>query len=100
MNRRKLLLALMAAGSAPIASAFAAAPGARIPRPGIQLYTVRNEMQKDFRGTLAALAKMGYAEVEFAGYFDHKPAEVKALLQELKLTAPSAHIGDALFGAD
>jgi sugar phosphate isomerase/epimerase len=100
MNRRKLLLALMAAGSAPIASAFAAAPGARIPRPGIQLYTVRNEMQKDFRGTLAALAKMGYAEVEFAGYFEHKPAEVKALLQELKLTSPSAHVGDALLGAD
>ncbi len=100
MNRRELLLAAMAAGAVPFASRAAAAPGPRIPRPGIQLYTVRNEMKNDFRGTLAALARMGYAEVEFAGYYDRKPAEVKALLQELKLQAPSAHIGEALFGAD
>jgi len=101
MNRRKLLLAALAAGAVPLVpSIAAAAPAPRIPRPGIQLYTVRDEMQKDFRGTLAALAAMGYQEVEFAGFYDRKPAEVKALLQELKLQAPSAHIGDALFGAE
>ena len=100
MNRRKLLLAALATGAVPFAARAAIAAASRTPRPGIQLYTVRNEMKKDFRGTLAALSKMGYQEVEFAGYYDQKPADVKALLAELNLTAPSAHIGEALFGAD
>jgi sugar phosphate isomerase/epimerase len=102
MNRRKLLLATLAAGAVPLVQNAAAAAAAvpRIPRPGIQLYTVRSEMQRDFRGTLAALARMGYREVEFAGYFEQKPADIRAMLTELGLSAPSAHVGDALFGAD
>ena len=34
---------------------------------GIQLFGVRNSMQKDFEGTLKALSEMGYEYVEFAG---------------------------------
>ncbi len=98
MNRRSLLLALLASGASRFAQAAAASP--RIARPGVQLYTVRKQMQADFRGTLAALAAMGYAEVEFAGYFGHAPADIKALLKELNLASPSAHIGDTLFGPD
>lgn len=33
---------------------------------GIQLYTVREACQQDFKGTLRALAEMGYQGVEFA----------------------------------
>jgi len=99
MNRRRLLLALLAAtGASRFAGAATSAP--RIARPGLQLYTVRSEMKADFRGTLAAVAAMGYAEVEFAGYFGHAPADIKAMLRELNLTSPSAHIGDGLFGPD
>ena len=64
----------------------------RIERLGLQLYTVRTEMAKDFEGTLAKVAAAGYQEVEFAGYFDQDPKKVRAILDRHKLTAPSAHI--------
>jgi sugar phosphate isomerase/epimerase len=64
----------------------------RIERLGLQLYTVRTEMAKDFEGTLAKVAAAGYREVEFAGYFDKNPKEVRTILDRHKLTAPSAHI--------
>ena len=63
-----------------------------IERLGVQLYTVRDLMAKDFEGTLAKVAAAGYKEVEFAGYFDRKPQEVKAILDRNGLTAPSAHV--------
>ena len=59
----------------------------------LQLYTVRDKMKADFEGTLARVAQIGYKEVEFAGYFDHSPADVKAILDRLGLSAPSTHIG-------
>ncbi|HET9152250.1 MAG TPA: sugar phosphate isomerase/epimerase [Gemmatimonadales bacterium] len=66
--------------------------GARIGRIGLQLYTVRSLLAKDFEGTLEQVAKIGYKEVEFAGYFDRTPAQVRKLLDHLGLRAPSAHI--------
>jgi sugar phosphate isomerase/epimerase len=66
--------------------------GGKIDRLGLQLYTVRTEMAKDFEGTLAKVAAAGYQEVEFAGYFDQDPKKVRAILDRHKLTAPSAHI--------
>ena len=60
---------------------------------GVQLYTVRNEMQKDVAATLARVARIGYKEVEFAGYFGRQPTEIRSLLTANGLTAPSAHIG-------
>lgn len=59
---------------------------------GLQLYTVRRELQKDFEGTLAQVAGIGYKEVEFAGYYDRTPQQVKAILDKNNLTAPSAHV--------
>ena len=65
---------------------------------GLQLYTVRDDMKKDFAGTLARVAKTGYKEVEFAGYFDHSPQEISSLLKADGLTAPSAHVGFPVIG--
>jgi sugar phosphate isomerase/epimerase len=59
---------------------------------GLQLYTVRDLMKKDFTGTLEKVAAIGYKEVEFAGYFDNKPEDVKKLLDRLGLKAPASHI--------
>src|SRR5512133_2968207 len=39
---------------------------------GLQLYSVRDDMQKDPRGSLARLAKMGYVYVEHANYVNEK----------------------------
>ena len=46
---------------------------------GLQLYSVRDAMEKDFAGTIKAVAEMGYDQVEFAGLFGHSAEEVKAI---------------------
>ncbi len=58
----------------------------------VQLYSVRDEMQQDVRGTLRAIKDMGYQGVEFAGLFGYSAKEMKALLAELGLKAVSAHV--------
>ncbi len=69
-----------------------------VSRPGLQLYTVRSEMQKSVDATLARLAQIGYKELEFAGYFGKTPAQIAALLKQNGLTAPSAHIPREVMG--
>lgn len=61
-------------------------------RIGLQLYTVREAMEKDYVGTLEQLANMGYQGVEFAGYGGLSPEEMKALLDRLGLTAVGSHV--------
>jgi sugar phosphate isomerase/epimerase len=73
-------------------SALAGLGGAPRTPIGIQLYTVRKLMARDFDGTLAALAGIGYREVEFAGYFGRTPEQVREALRRNGLTAPSTHI--------
>ena len=49
---------------------------------GVQLYSVRDDMEKDFEGTLKKVAEMGYEYVEFAGYYGRSSEEIKALIEE------------------
>ena len=65
----------------------------RLERVGLQLYTVRRDLGRDFEGTLTRIAEIGYREMEFAGYHGKSPTEVRALLTRLGLTAPSSHVG-------
>src|SRR5256886_15074313 len=68
-DRRRLLRML---GGVAVAAGLPRLPkvrGARIERVGLQLYTVRHEMEKDVEATIARVAASGYKEVEFAGYF-------------------------------
>ena len=97
MDRRHLLKGLLAAGC--MGGHAWAADGSRVV-PGVQLYTVRNELQRDFNGTLTRIAALGYREVEFAGYFDKSPQTIRALLNDLGLAAPSAHVGERLLGPE
>jgi len=64
---------------------------------GVQLYSVRDAMEKDFYGTLKKVADAGYEHVEFAGYFGHSAEEVRAMLDELGLYCASVHQGIELF---
>jgi sugar phosphate isomerase/epimerase len=64
----------------------------KLARVGLQLYTVRRAAAADLAATLARVAKVGYKEVEFAGYHNHAATEVRDLLRQNGLTAPSAHI--------
>lgn len=64
-----------------------------IDRIGIQLYTVRKLMKRDVAGTLEKLAGIGYEEVEFAGLYGRSAPEMRSLIDQYGLTAPSSHIG-------
>ena len=81
---------------------LAAAATAMLPRlargeamglpPGIQLYTVRDELPKDTPGTLKKLHEIGFREVETAGFGKYSAKEFRQLLDEAGLKAPSAHV--------
>lgn len=60
---------------------------------GIQMYTLRDQTERDFLGTLGKVAEMGYRAVEFAGYFGVSAGELRRTLDGLGLAAPSAHVG-------
>lgn len=64
----------------------------RLTNIGLQLYTVRRELATDFDGTLAKVAALGFRAVEFAGYHERAPGQVKAALVRHRLAAPSAHV--------
>lgn len=64
----------------------------KVQRLGMQLYTVRTEMEKDVDATLAKVAAIGYKEVEFAGYFKRTPAQIRDGLKKAGLAAPAAHV--------
>ena len=46
--------------------------------PGLQLWTVKDELAEDFTGTLRALKRIGYARVEAAGYFGRSAADFRS----------------------
>lgn len=58
---------------------------------GLQLYSVRNQLPKDFDGTLHQLSAAGYKEVEAAGYFDKTAADFGNALQKAGLKCISTH---------
>ena len=58
---------------------------------GLQLYSVRELLPKDYEGTLRQLGAIGYREVEAAGFFDHSPSQVKQAMDQAGLHCVSAH---------
>jgi sugar phosphate isomerase/epimerase len=80
------------------AACRAATPPVTVPdRLGVQLYTVRDLLVDDLEGVLEAVWRMGYEEVEFAGYHGRDPRAIRTVLDGLGLAAPAAHVGlDAL----
>ena len=67
---KKLLVSLFVALATVSALAGAPANTARAHyKIGLQLYTVRDACEKDFPGTLKAVAAAGFSGVEFAGYW-------------------------------
>lgn len=114
MNRRTLL----STGALTALSIAMPALGAARKRPfGMQLWSVAKWLEKDFDGTIALLAKLGYRELEFfgpysfsdprqianwkaltpslgfsgSGLYGRTPAQVKALLRRHGMTVPSLH---------
>jgi len=60
---------------------------------GIQLYSLRGEMEKDVEKTLERVAEMGFEFVEFAGYFGKSAEELRSILDKYGLEGASVHQG-------
>lgn len=95
ISRRKFLVQSGWLGAAAITSAWtmrdALAKPAGTPI-GIQLYTVGEPMRKDAAGTLKTLRKIGFREVESAGFGTYSAKQFRKLLDDADLTCPSAHL--------
>ena len=95
---RRSFVALTTAG---LAATEALAFAKKIPI-GLELYSVRNTLQKDLMGTLDGVAKMGYQVVEFyAPYYQWTPEyakEVRKKLDDLAIKCNSTHNGRNAFG--
>lgn len=134
LTRREFLAAGAVAGAGAVAAglaaprpARAAVPNAlpdrlgrldRLDRLGVGLFTLPKSLDRDFDGTLAMLAGLGYKEVELfgpysfsapavqaawqqtakaigvsgSGFFGHTPRQVRETLDRHGLTSPSMHV--------
>src|SRR5688572_23151255 len=61
--------------------------------PALQLYTVREQLERDFAGTIRKIASYGYRTVETAGFPNSSPQAAKALFDELGLKVITCHSG-------
>ena len=101
MHRRDFITTL---GSAVGLTQLACAPGAaargsgtrRLHRIGVQLYSLRDDANRDLERTIADIASAGYHDVELLGSmnnFGMPPARLRAILDRNTLRAPSTHVG-------
>jgi len=58
---------------------------------GLQLYSVREECKRDLPKTIAAVAKMGYKGVEFAGYYNYTARQLRKMLDDNGLKCCGTH---------
>lgn len=94
LSRRDFLVAATYMGAVQAVGANNARPFFRrtgLPI-GLQLYTVGDDLNRDFDGTLAAVAKIGYQTVELAGLADRSVADWRQALDRTKLKCPSIHV--------
>ncbi len=68
-----------------------------------QIYSAREEAEKDLPSVLKKLAELGYDGVEFAGFYGHSADEIVAMLRQTGLKALSSHVpfaqlDDDMFG--
>ena len=104
MVSRRDILKLGVAGAAAMAVGVGTgkvlqAAGAKKVQVGVQLYSVRELCAKDPAGTIAAIGKMGYKGVEFAGYYGKSAADLRKMLDDNGLVCCGTHTGfDTLTG--
>jgi sugar phosphate isomerase/epimerase len=95
VTRRSFLAAAAAASSS---LAFSQSKNVPV---GIELYSVRNEMDKDTLATVQAIAKMGYAVVEFYGPYYQWTTDfarsVRKLMDDSGIRCNSTHNGGPSF---
>jgi len=111
LNRREFIgKAAMGTGAALALSQlptelFASAAVNDIP-VGFQSWTIKDQLSKDFAGTLKSMSAQGYKLIEmcspkgyatigFGAFVDMKPADMRKIINDAGLTCPSCHFGSA-----
>src|ERR1700722_7334524 len=92
MKRRHFIAACSALSAAASSARMLSAIAAPAHALGLQLFTVMTLLEKDFEGTLKAIADIGYKEVETIGSFGRQPRQVRSLLDKYGLVSPSQHL--------
>lgn len=67
----------------------------------LQLYSVRDDIKKDFKGTVASVAKLGFTGIEAAGYGDGQfyglsPEDFKKEIESTGMKVLSSHLNKRL----
>ena len=94
MNRRDFLRSTaLGAAAAAISTQL---PESLLANPygrpiGLQLYTLRDQLEKDMAGTIQQLAKIGYKDVEIYSLYGKSPADFRKILSDNGITASSGH---------
>jgi sugar phosphate isomerase/epimerase len=101
-NRREFLKNVALGGACLVSGSSALAAAGIAPQwknqIGLELYTVRDLLAKDYEGTMAKVAAIGYKEVEPADPYNHmQPEQYKALLDKYHFKMFSTH-ADATAG--
>lgn len=93
LTRRQFLRTTTAAAGTVLLTGrqvLCAAERRKIP-VGVQLYSVRDLCAKDLPGTLAAVARIGYKGVEWAGYYGRDAKELRKMLDDVGLVTCGTH---------
>jgi len=89
LNRRNFLRLSIAAAGGLAATRLRASERRSL---GVQLYTVRQEAERDLPSILEAIHKIGYTEVEtYWNIYEHPAAELRRMINDHGLKAPSGH---------
>lgn len=98
MNRRRFLeLSAMTTAGLALTHPLLAEESKPVKHLGLQLWSVRGDMEKDAAGTIKALSQMGYREVESFGYnegkiFNMPFKDFLKLLKDNGIKMPSSHV--------
>jgi sugar phosphate isomerase/epimerase len=74
-----------------------------IPKVSVQLWSVKHELKKDFKGTLQQISEMGFDGVEFAGEFGPYKKDapgLKKYLDSLGLKVSAGHVNFSALDKD
>src|SRR5262249_4655060 len=90
MNRREFLGSSVAAFACLAGRELEAATAQSI---GLQMYTVREQAERDLPAVLEAISKIGYQEVElYWNLYSHSATVLRKMLADYGLRAPSGHL--------
>ena len=106
MTNRRTFLAQAGLASAAMVLGPKLLKAESLHKPGLQLYTLRDQLPADVKGVIAKVAKAGYKEVETFGYdlgtssyWGLNAKDFSKLLKDHGLSSPSGHYGiDSFFG--